>query len=183
MITKKLNIFRTKQRYLLLMVGVAVFPVSESALGQIDGEAASRSLLNINAGTSGLESRISSVSRYGIEFGFSNRLKWNTRPAIGFVTAGDDSNYLYGGLRRDFYFGDKLALTAGFDIGFLHNGQQLRLGNELEFRTLIDLGYLFTNGWRAIVGVHHISNAGLGNNNPGTNDVVLSLSLPVGSNS
>lgn len=73
-------------------------------------------------------------------------------------------------------------MTAGFDIGFLHNGEQLRLGNELEFRTLVDLSYVFANDWRATIGIHHISNAGLGNTNPGTNDVVLSVSLPVGSN-
>ena len=182
MITDNFNIFRATQCCLLLFVGVSVLPVSESALAQVDGAVGNRSLLNINVGVSGIESRISSVHRYGMEFGFKNRFKWNTRPATGFVTAGDDCNYLYAGLRRDFYLRDHLALTAGFDIGFLHNGEQLRLGNELEFRTLVDLSYVFANDWRATIGIHHISNAGLGNTNPGTNDVVLSVSLPVASN-
>ena len=55
----------------------------------------------------------------------------------------------------------------GLDIES-QDGDQIRMGNTLEFRSGGDFMYRFRNNVRVGVGVFHISNAGLGYRNPGS---------------
>ena len=53
------------------------------------------------------------------------------------------------------------------------------LGNELEFRSGLELQYRLGNGARFGVGFFHLSNAGISESNPGTEALVFSIGLPV----
>ncbi|MBT5810587.1 MAG: acyloxyacyl hydrolase, partial [Rhodospirillaceae bacterium] len=53
------------------------------------------------------------------------------------------------------------------------------LGNTVEFRSGVELAYRLDDRARLGVAFHHISNASLSDNNPGTETLTLTFSLPL----
>ncbi len=65
-------------------------------------------------------------------------------------------------------------IEASFMPGYYDNNEpETDLGNDLEFRSMIGFGREFSNGTRVSLGVSHISNASLGDSNPGVNTLTL----------
>ena len=87
--------------------------------------------------------------------------------------------YGYAGITYDLKLGDHWLILPDAAVGIYGNGDGKKLGNEVEFRTGIAIAYQFDNGWRAGVGLHHISNAGLGKLNPGVEIAAVSLAIPL----
>lgn len=93
----------------------------------------------------------------------------------GAVVVGSEGNFFVGGgvsaqrpLSNDWF------IEASFAPGYYEDGGPTTdLGNDLEFRTLIGVGRSLANGTKLSVGLSHISNGGLGDNNPGVNAVTL----------
>lgn len=139
-----------------------------------------KGLVNVSLGIGGLGHSADDFLRYGLEYRFSAFSRWNLRPTIGFIGAENDSSYTFIGLRKDFALSERLVLTPGIDIGSFHEGEAFELGSDFEFHPNVELGYIFANRWRLAVGLSHLSNAGLGKFNPGTNAVLLSLTAPLG---
>ena len=52
------------------------------------------------------------------------------------------------------------------------------MGNTIEFRSGGDFMYRFRNNVRVGVGVFHISNAGLGYRNPGSEQIIFKYQIP-----
>ena len=70
--------------------------------------------------------------------------------------------------------GDRWFVEASVMPGFYEEGQARNdLGDAVEFRSLIGLGYTLDRGTRVSVGFDHRSNAGLGDDNPGVNTFSL----------
>lgn len=120
-----------------------------------------------------------SSTRYGVELGMRPRSRWALMPMFGAVMGNNDSRFFYGGLRREFWFRPRWALTPSFAVGSYQDGGELDLGNTLEFRSGLDLAYRLRNDVRVSVAVFHVSNGGLSEKNPGTESVVLSVSIPI----
>ena len=68
----------------------------------------------------------------------------------------------------------KIYLTPSFGGGLYSNGDGKDLGNVVQFRSTLELSYEIPSGDRIGLSIGHISNASLGNKNPGTE--ILSLS-------
>jgi lipid A 3-O-deacylase len=64
------------------------------------------------------------------------------------------------------------SLMPGF---YAASGNNFDLGSVLEFRTTLELGYRINEGTAVSLAVHHLSNADLAPDNPGTNAFGLSL--------
>lgn len=105
---------------------------------------------------------------------------WVLKPWAGVEATSDGAVYVVGGVLADVYFGDRVVLTPQFGVGYYHKGNGFDLGYELEFRSGVELGYRFDNRSRLAVGFSHISNADLGDRNPGTEVLTLTYSIPVG---
>ena len=73
-----------------------------------------------------------------------------------------------------------MVVTGQVGLGYYANGDGPDLGFPLEFRSGVELGYRFDNRSRLAVGFSHISNADLGDRNPGTEIVTMTYSIPVG---
>ena len=58
-------------------------------------------------------------------------------------------------------------------------GDGKELGHIIEFRSGIDLAYRRNNGSRIGAEVHHLSNASLDENNPGTETFLFTYSVPL----
>lgn len=155
----------------LLLLSAPVWAGSETE--------ASPLLLSASIGQGNVLNDGSSSTRYGVELGMRPRTRWALIPMVGAVEGDDDSRFFYGGVRREFWFRPRWALTPSFGVGYFQDGGELDLGNTLEFRSGLDLGYRFRGDVRLSVAVFHVSNGGLSEKNPGTESVVLSVSIPI----
>ena len=83
----------------------------------------------------------------------------------------DNLGELFEGKKSKFYF------TPSFGAGIYNDGSGKKLGNDLQFRTAFELSYELKNNNRIGVSFSHISNANLGDKNPGVE--ILSFSYQI----
>ena len=119
------------------------------------------------------------AAEFRIEYRGSSRV-WLFRPIVGGMVTSDAAIYGYAGINLDLFFGRRFVLTPNFAAGFYHDGDGKDLGHTVEFRSGVELAYRFDNRSRLGVALHHISNASLDDNNPGTEILALVYSLPFG---
>ncbi len=115
---------------------------------------------------------------FKLEYRFAPRTKWLLAPAIGAARSGNDAGFVFVDLEKDFSPGKHWVITPSFGLGSFDDGKDVKLGYELEFRSGIKIAYQFDNKVRLGIGLFHLSNGGLGDRNPGTEPMFLSLSLP-----
>jgi len=111
----------------------------------------------------------------------SDRKIWIFKPFLGAMGTTDSSFYAYGGVLVDIYFGRRWVLTPNFAAGYYDEGNGLDLGHELEFRSSLELSYRFDNRTRLGLSFYHMSNASIGDSNPGTEVLSIVYSIPLGS--
>jgi len=109
----------------------------------------------------------------------SNKSFWYLKPHVGVFGTTDGSAYIYTGVRLDIFFGRRFVVSPNFSPGLYHEGGGKDLGFEVEFRSGLEMGYRFDDRGRLTVGMHHLSNASLGDKNPGTETITLYYSLPL----
>lgn len=114
------------------------------------------------------------------EYRFDEKI-WVFKPLIGVMGTSDSAYYGYGGILLDLFFGRRLVLTPGFAAGYYEDGNGRDLGYGLEFRSSIEFSYRFDNRARIGLSFYHLSNANLGNFNPGTEVLSLLYSIPLSS--
>jgi lipid A 3-O-deacylase len=105
---------------------------------------------------------------------------WVFNPMVGFSATTDGSIYAYAGISLDIFFGKRWVLRPSFAPGFYNAGGGKDLGHHLEFRSAIELSYRFEDRSRLGLEVYHRSNAGLGNENPGEESLMLTYAIPIG---
>ena len=103
---------------------------------------------------------------------------WWLKPMFNVTGTTDATFFISTGLYAELYLTENLYLSPSFTPGVFLRGQGKNLGHPIEFRSQIDLGWRFYTGMRASVSVNHISNAGSGRRNPGSESVVFTLSIP-----
>ena len=102
------------------------------------------------------------------------------RTLVGLFVTQKSSLFAYGGVAYDILLGQHWILTPSFAPGLYYRGNGKRLGYPLEFRSAIELNYLlFRRGDRIGLQLYHISNASLGDRNPGEQTLLLIYSLPL----
>ena len=85
------------------------------------------------------------------------------------------ASYAYIGGKIDFKLGP-FILSPSFGPGYYDQGNGKDLGHELEFKSQIDLGLNIGKSSNLSFGYSHLSNASLGDKNPGANSYSFSLS-------
>lgn len=107
---------------------------------------------------------------------------YTVRPMVGGMFTMKKAVYVYGGFGLDWVFWNRLLFSPNFAAGFFTPGKGKDLHYPLEFRSGIELGYVFCNQSRVGVHFYHISNASLsrtrGKNNPGEETLVLFYAIP-----
>ena len=83
---------------------------------------------------------------------------------MGELFEGNESNYFF---------------TPSFGAGFYDNGSGKNLGNDLQFRTSLELSYKLKSNNRVGISISHISNANLGDKNPGVEILSISYHIPL----
>ena len=114
-----------------------------------------------------------------VEYRFKDQW-YGVRPAVGIMANTDKAFYGYAGIDwdlpiraiRPFY------ITPGVKVGGYSQGESKDLGYGLEFRDSIEMTYRFNDGERVGAYLTHMSNASLGDKNPGSEMVGAVYSHP-----
>jgi lipid A 3-O-deacylase len=118
-----------------------------------------------------------------IFFGFQHQnenLKRNTflgnaSPITGGFITQNSAAYIYTGVEWNYSMGEKFKFTPSFAPGLYFEGDGKDLGHVLEFKTEIQASYSFSENTSLGMSYNHISNASLGNKNPGANSYMINL--------
>lgn len=103
------------------------------------------------------------------------------RPIGGVMVTSDKAVHGYGGVMTDILWGDHFVTSLYTSVGAYHDGDGQDLGHWIEFRSGVEFSYRFDNQSRVGLGFAHISNADIGDHNPGAQILSLTYTVPVGS--
>jgi len=119
--------------------------------------------------------------RSGAALGEGLNLSWfeGIAPLTGFLVNGDGGVFGYGGLYADLRLTDRVVFTPMGGIGGYASGDGKDLGGVFQFIVGSELAYEFENRARLGLYVTHLSNAGIHDDNPGTESVLLTVSVPL----
>ena len=96
----------------------------------------------------------------------------NLYPVAGFFITVDNSKYIYTGFQTTYRNGS-FNVTPSFTPGLYDKGNGKDLRHVLEFKTEIQISYNISKKSEIAFSYNHISNADLGENNPGANSYMF----------
>jgi len=95
-------------------------------------------------------------------------------PVTGFMFTADNASYVYTGVQAQYSIG-KLNIVPSFAPGLYGEGSGKDLGHIIEFKSELQLSFdLFSNSELGF-SYNHISNASLGDKNPGANSYMFNF--------
>ena len=110
---------------------------------------------------------------------------FHLKPFLGFETTSDSALYVLTGVYLEDNIGtlflgesSNSIFTPSFGVGIYDNGNGDELGSTIEFRTTLEISYQLKNNNRIGFSFGHISNANIGDNNPGVEIISLSYQVP-----
>ncbi|ABA57508.1 hypothetical protein Noc_1000 [Nitrosococcus oceani ATCC 19707] len=157
---------------------IALAEDSQSAafsLGDIEFLADEPSYLDFGAGAFNFSDDPTAAGY--IEYRYGKKLSF-IGPVMGIMANTDGGVFGYGGFYADLKY-RRLIVTPLATVGGYHQGGSKDLGGIFQFRTAITFAYQFDGDSRLGVRLSHISNAGLHDDNPGENEILLTYSLPL----
>ena len=107
------------------------------------------------------------------------------KPFAGIELTSDSAYYLISGIYLEDNIGDLVIgkvnnwnFTPSFGVGYYDDGNGLKLGNKIEFRTTLEFSYQLVNKDRIGISFGHISNANLGKKNQGAEIISIYYQKP-----
>ncbi len=107
------------------------------------------------------------------------------KPFFGAEYTSDSASYILTGIYVEDNLGqllqgkqNKYFFTPSFGVGIYDDGSGKKLGNDIQFRTSLEVSYELKNKNRIGISFSHISNANLGDKNPGVEILSLSYHIP-----
>ena len=91
----------------------------------------------------------------------------------GFITS-KNAFYLYTGVQAEYKIGG-LIITPSFAPGYYGEGNGKDLGSPLEFKSEIQMSFNLNDKTHLGMSYNHISNASLGDKNPGANSYMFNF--------
>ena len=98
----------------------------------------------------------------------------NISPITGAMITADNATYFYTGVQAQYKIGS-LNLTPSFAPGYYNQGNGKDLGHELEFKSEVQLSLELPKESQFGFSYNHLSNASLGDKNPGANSYMFNL--------
>ena len=98
----------------------------------------------------------------------------NVSPITGGFVTENSAAYIYTGIEWNVDMGG-MIFTPSFAPGLYHEGDGKDLGHVLEFKSEVQLSYIFSNKTSFGVSYNHVSNASLGDKNPGANSYMFNF--------
>tara|TARA_B100001057_G_scaffold494159_1_gene590145 strand:- start:56 stop:565 length:510 start_codon:yes stop_codon:yes gene_type:complete len=98
----------------------------------------------------------------------------NISPITGVFLTENSAAYIYTGIEWNVEMGD-LTFTPSFAPGLYHEGDGKDLGHVLEFKSEVQFSYATSERTSLGVSYNHVSNASLGDKNPGANSYMFNF--------
>jgi len=105
---------------------------------------------------------------------FRNSLLGKLSPITGGFLTENSAAYLYTGIQAEYELGF-LTITPSFAPGYYHEGNGKDLGSPLEFKSEVQMTFNLSDTTHIGMSYNHISNASLGDKNPGANSYMFNL--------
>ena len=99
----------------------------------------------------------------------------NLSPITGALFTADNAGYFYTGVQAQYKLG-ALNLTPSFTPGIYHEGDGKDLGHLIEFKSELQISLDLSKTSELGLSYNHISNASLGDKNPGANSYMFNFS-------
>ena len=93
-------------------------------------------------------------------------------PVTGFILTENNASYFYTGVQTQYNIG-KINVIPSFTPGIYNEGDGKDLGHALEFKSEVQLSFDFLTNSELGFSYNHISNASLGDKNPGANSYMF----------
>ena len=158
-------------RYLLVLIFSFIFMPLVSAENQ-NSWSFSMGQFDVNDSNDSSEIRLERLSGKNM-FG-----DMELKPFVGFMMNGDDGKYFYSGLRKNYSISSKWIFTPSFAAGYYDRDNSKDLGHNIEFRSQIEFSRDIGNRNRIGFNLNHISNASIGDTNPGVESATISIIRP-----
>ena len=97
--------------------------------------------------------------------------------AVGGLANTDGGKFIYLGNYADIRY-KRIIVTPMLSVGGYRRGSGPDLGGDLQFRSSVTVDYEFDNRSRLGVRLAHISNAGIEDENPGSNEILVTYAFP-----
>ena len=98
----------------------------------------------------------------------------NISPITGALITADNASYIYTGIQAQYKLGN-LNITPSFTPGLYHEGDGKDLGHLLEFKSEVQISLDIFKNSELGFSYNHISNASLGDKNPGANSYMFNF--------
>ena len=98
----------------------------------------------------------------------------NVSPITGGFLSEKNAFYLYSGVQAEYNIGF-LTITPSFAPGYYNSGDGKDLGYPLEFKSEVQMSLNLSDNTQIGMSYNHISNASLGNKNPGANSYMFNF--------
>ncbi len=95
-------------------------------------------------------------------------------PITGFLVTSDNAGYIYTGVQAEYKIGN-LNLVPSFTPGIYSEGDGKDLGHPIEFKSEVQLSLDLFQNTELGFSYNHISNASLGEDNPGANNYMFNI--------
>ena len=143
-----------------------------------DGHADDPDFLSVGAGYFDWNRQKAPAAEFRLEYR-SDQKFWIFKPLGGLMATSDGAFYGFAGVGIDVFLGRRFVMTPSFAPGYYNEGSGLDLGYPLEFRSQVEFAYRFDDRSRLGLAVSHMSNASIGDTNPGTESAILYYSVPL----
>ncbi len=98
----------------------------------------------------------------------------NLSPVTGALITADNAAYIYTGVQAQYKLGS-LNITPSFAPGYYNEGNGKDLGHALEFKSEVQLSLDLSKNSQFGFSYNHLSNASLGDKNPGANSYMFNF--------
>ena len=98
----------------------------------------------------------------------------NLSPITGALITADNAAYIYTGVQAQYKIG-AINFTPSFTPGLYHEGDCKDLGHLVEFKSELQFSLNLSNSSELGFSYNHLSNASLGDKNPGANSYMFNF--------
>ena len=149
-----------------------------SSADEISNKISNETELNVFAGMFDFSDQKQHAGLFGLQHKneelFRDSFLGKLSPVTGGFMTENNALYLYTGVQAEYELG-LLTITPSFAPGYYNSGNGKDLGYPLEFKSEVQVLFNLTESTHLGMSYNHLSNASLGNKNPGANSYMLNF--------
>ena len=165
-------------RKIVLNILIALISVSFLSFANSEDKKSNNTELNFFTGMFDFSDETQAAGVFGLQHQnddlFRNSFLGKLSPITGGFLTKNNAFYLYTGAQAEYDLG-LFTITPSFAPGYYNSGDGKDLGSALEFKSEIQMSLNLSNSTEFGMSYNHISNASLGDKNPGANSYMINF--------